>query len=607
MSHDIGKRTIGLNMLTSDTAELLVWAPFASSLAVEINERLIGLEKRDHGYWGQELSDISTGDRYKIIFNNQSYPDPASLSQPDGVHGPSRVTNLKTCKWHDSLWKGIPAGDLIIYELHTGTFSESGTFEGINTKLDYLKDLGITAIEIMPVAQFPGERNWGYDGVFPFAVQNSYGGPEGLQSLVDSCHRKNIAVILDVVYNHLGPEGNYLPVFGPYFTDKYKTPWGPAINFDDEWCDGVRRFFIENALMWFRDFHIDGLRLDAVHAIKDFGAKHFLEELQENTSKISEVTGRTCLLIAESDLNDVRIVNPVEKGGYQIDLQWCDEFHHALHALVTGEKNGYYSDFGDIGHLCKAFSNGFVYDGVYSEYRKKIFGNKTDGLPGSKFIVFAQNHDQIGNRRNGERLSTLTDKENLKLIACAVIFSPFIPLLFMGEEFGERNPFLYFTDHGDKDLIKAVREGRIREFSYGDAGEVPDPQDVETFNKSKLKWNDHDQEQSKLLSFYKKIIELRKMNFALKSTDRKGVKAEVVKNKSAILLLKQINESRAICMLNFGDEEVSLEVEPAKSLIVLMDSAGDNRENTLSSGHNEKTVNIRIAAESFLLLSDNKT
>ena len=425
-------------------------------------------------------SEVNAGDMYMFVVDGKSYSDPASLSQPEGVHGPSQAVNLNSFIWTDSQWKGVLPDELIIYELHTGTFSIAGTFDGIAGKIKYLKELGITAIEIMPVAQFPGSRNWGYDGVFPFAVQNSYGGSERLQKLVDACHQENIAVILDVVYNHLGPEGNYLSAFGPYFTDKYKTPWGKALNFDDEWSDEVRRYFVENALMWLRDFHIDGLRLDAVHEIKDFSAKHFLEELKDNTDKLNETSATTHFLIAESDLNDPRVIYPVEKGGYGIDLQWCDDFHHAVHALVTGETFGYYSDFGSIDHLSKSFNNAFVHDGTFSQFRKRTFGNRISDLPGSKFVVFTQNHDQIGNRMLGERMTSLVDHETLKILAAAILTSPYIPLIFMGEEYGETNPFRYFTSHQDKKLARAVRKGREKEFAWiSGKVKVPDPQSVD--------------------------------------------------------------------------------------------------------------------------------
>ncbi len=606
MLHSIEKRTIGLNFFSPTSATIRIWAPFAETVSIYIFDKLVSLDRREFGYWDAELQNITPGNLYKIVIDEKHFPDPASLFQPEGVHGFSQAVNLGNFKWSDNHWNGILQEDLIIYELHTGTFSGPGTFDGIAGKLKYLKDLGVTAIELMPVAQFPGSRNWGYDGVLPFAVQSSYGGPESLQKLADACHKEDIAVILDVVYNHSGPEGNYFAAFGPYFTEKYHTPWGKAINFDDEWCDGVREFFIENALMWLRDFHIDGLRLDAVHAIKDFGAKHFLEELHENVNRLNEFSNVTHFLIAESDLNDVRYINPADIGGYGMDMQWCDEFHHAIHALVTGEHNGYYSDFGSINHICKSFNDAFVYDGTYSQFRKKTFGNATSGLSGSKFIVFTQNHDQTGNRMLGDRFSTLIDFETLKLIAGATLFSPFIPLIFMGEEYGEKNPFLYFTSHKDNGLIRAVREGRKREFTYFPAKErMPDPQSVNTFEKSKLRWDKHSMEQQKLFEFYKEIIRLRKIHPVLKCTDRKGVEAYVIDGNNAIVLLRKYRENMIVCVMNFEDESVSLQLEDTKkSLFILLNSSGENWNNQQSLSLDDKKISID--AKSILLLSDVK-
>ncbi len=605
MLHNIEKRTLGLNFTSASSGTALVWAPYAGSVSINISDTTIPLQKKDYGYWDTELQDIASGNHYKFIIDGKQFPDPVSLSQPDGVHGSSAIVNLNSFVWTDYQWKGIAPEDLIIYELHTGTFSEAGTFDGIREKIEYFKELGITAVELMPVAQFPGTRNWGYDGVFPFAVQNSYGSAERLQKLVDDLHRENIAVILDVVYNHLGPEGNYLSAFGPYFTDKYHIPWGSAVNFDDEWCDGVRRFVVENALMWFRDFHIDCLRLDAVHAIRDLGAKHILEELRENVEKLSELTGRRQLLIAETDLNDVRYINPSEKGGYGVDIQWSDEFHHSLHSLVTGEKTGYYSDFGTIEILCKSLNNAFVYDGIFSPYRKRTFGNKTTGLHGSKFVVFAQNHDQIGNRFKGERLSSIVDNETLKLIGATVFFSPYIPLIFMGEEYGEINPFLYFISHGDKGLIKAVREGRKREFAHLGGDEISDPQDVETFEKSRLQWGNHTEVQTDLLDFYKELIRLRKTHPVLKNTERIGTEAEVVKESKAIVLLRQYHENLIICIMNFEEKPVTLELAaPKKQLFVLLNSSGKSWKSQHNVKLDEKKITIN--PKSVILLSDMK-
>ncbi|HEY0042414.1 MAG TPA: alpha-amylase family glycosyl hydrolase, partial [Flavisolibacter sp.] len=337
---DVSKRTIGINTGDGKTT-VNIWAPLAEKVAIIIGNEEIPLAKETYGYWQSSSDKIKEGTRYKIkVDENTAFPDPSSLSQPDGVHGESEVINLNSFTWTETGWNNLPLEEYIIYELHTGTFTEEGTFASLEQKLDYLKELGVNAIEIMPVAQFPGNRNWGYDGVFPFAVQNSYGGAKGLQHLVDACHQKGLAVILDVVYNHLGPEGNYLGSFGPYFTDKYNTPWGNAINFDDAWCDGVRRYFIENALMWFRDFRIDGLRLDAVHAIKDFSPVHILKEIKLRVDELMQLTGRQHYLIVELDLNDTKFIDPVEKGGFGMDAQWIDEFHHALRITAGQEKSG---------------------------------------------------------------------------------------------------------------------------------------------------------------------------------------------------------------------------------------------------------------------------
>jgi maltooligosyltrehalose trehalohydrolase len=358
-----------------------------------------------------------------------------------------------------------------------GTFTPEGTFEAIIPHLDELRELGITAVELMPVAQFPGTRNWGYDGVYPFAVQNSYGGPEGLKRLVNACHGRGIAVVLDVVYNHLGPEGNYLWDFGPYFTDRYKTPWGSAINFDGPHSDPVRRLFIENALYWVTEFRMDGLRIDAVHGILDFSAYPFLEELASAVHEKAERLNRRVYVIAESDLNDTRVIRSRELGGYGLDAQWNDDFHHALHTLLTEDQTGYYQDFGRLGDLVKAFREGFVCSGQYSSYRRRRHGNSSRDIPAGCFVVFAQNHDQVGNRMRGERLSQLVCRERMKLAAGVVFLSPFIPLLFMGEEYGETAPFPYFISHSDADLVEAVRRGRREEFAaFGWSQEPPDPQ-----------------------------------------------------------------------------------------------------------------------------------
>ncbi len=410
-----------------------VWAPMSKHVEVVLGGKLFPMKADERGYWQATLKDAPPDTLYLFrIDQEKTLPDPASLSQPQGVHGPSAVKE-RSYSWTDEGWKGLNLAEMIIYELHVGTFTTKGNFDGVLSKLEYLKTLGVNAIELMPVAQFPGKRNWGYDGVYPFALQDSYGGADGLKRLVDEAHRIGIAVILDVVYNHQGPEGNYLQEFGPYFTDKYKTGWGNAINYDDAWCDGVRHFYWQNALMWLNDFHIDGLRLDAVHAIWDFGAKHFIQELRSKVAALEAQSGRKKVLIAELDLNNPRYIDPPSKGGFGMDGQWSDEFHHALHAMVTGEINGYYEDFGKPEHLAKALKDSYVYTGEYSIHRKKLFGAAPKENPYTQFVVFAQNHDQVGNRFSGDRLTQQLSPEGLKLAAAAYLLSHHVPMIFMGE------------------------------------------------------------------------------------------------------------------------------------------------------------------------------
>lgn len=493
-----------------------VWAPFCSNVELKLlfadGETLIAMEKDSDGYFHTEVSDISSGTRYLYVLDGQKEsPDPASRFQPEGVHGPSCVVDPDIYKWKDRKWKGIALQDLIFYEAHIGTFTPEGTFDEAVKKIPYLKELGVTCLEIMPVAQFPGKRNWGYDGVGLYAVQNSYGGPEGLKRLVDACHCAGLAVCLDVVYNHLGPEGNYLNDFGPYFTKKYHTPWGDAINYDDRESGHVRRFVIENAVYWISDYHIDALRLDAVHGIYDFSAKHILRELNDSIRDIAHKLGRSVHVIAESDLNDSRIIRSKKEGGYGLSGQWNDDFHHAVHAHLTGERQGYYEDFGRLGDISKAIKEGFVYDGRYSPFRKKCHGNSVKDMASEKLVVCIQNHDQVGNRPHGERLSTLVDFDKQKLAAALLILSPNTPLLFMGQEYGEKAPFRYFIDHEDADLIRAVREGRKKEFAAFGGETILDPESEKTFLDSKLNWNDKGESGRRYLSrLYKDLIGLRK-------------------------------------------------------------------------------------------------
>jgi maltooligosyltrehalose trehalohydrolase len=465
-----------------------VWAPAVKLVEVLLEDGTATALDARHDGMHEGTAAAQAGARYLLRLDGATErADPASRWQPDGVHGPSALVDPGTFRWADAPWRGRPLRDFVIAEIHVGTCSPEATFDGAVGYLDELRELGITAVELMPVAQFPGTRNWGYDGVFPFAVQHSYGGPPGLARFVDAAHARGMAVIIDVVYNHVGPEGNHLAEFGPFFTDRYRTPWGDAVNFDGPDSGGVRAFVVENALMWFRDYHVDALRLDAVHGIFDRSATPILRELVEATREIGELLGRRRYLIAESDLNDPRIVTPSEAGGEGIDAQWNDDFHHAIHALLTGERSGYYADFGAVRDLARALADGYVRQGEYSRYRRRRHGASSRALPAERFIVFSQNHDQVGNRMRGDRSPSLYSFEQLKLVAGLVVIAPYIPLLFQGEEYGETAPFLYFVDHGDRDVIEAVRRGRRDEFAAFDwEGDPPDPQSVESFERSRL-------------------------------------------------------------------------------------------------------------------------
>jgi maltooligosyltrehalose trehalohydrolase len=555
---------IGATCLGKQSAVFTVWAPAAQQVELKIvspPERIIPLKKNQLGYWKIPVSEVTPETLYFYRIDRQKErPDPASHFQPQGVHGPSQVVDHHAFAWEDENWRGRDLAEWIIYELHVGTFTPEGTFAAMIPRLDELKEIGINAIELMPVAQFPGERNWGYDGVYPFAVQNSYGGPQELKNFVNACHKKEIAVILDVVYNHLGPEGNYLWDYGPYFTDKYKTPWGRALNFDGAHSDAVRNFFIENALHWFKNYHIDALRLDAVHAIFDTSAKPFLRELAEKVESFSAKTGRRFHLIAESNLNDAKIIKPPELGGYGMEAQWCDDFHHALRTLVTGDNQGYYVDFGKIRHLVKSLREGFVYSGQHSQYRQRRHGNSSKDRPAQQFVVFAQNHDQIGNRMLGERLPQLVSFEALKLAAGAVLLSPYIPLLFMGEEYGEEAPFLYFVSHSDENLVEAVRNGRKEEFkTFNWEGEPPDPQSLETFLRSKLQWNKRREgKHDVLLNFFQALIKLRQDIPALSNLDKDALEVSGLEPNKIVVMRRWNEESEVFYLYNFNRADVKL-------------------------------------------------
>jgi maltooligosyltrehalose trehalohydrolase len=498
-----------------------VWAPRARSISVKITapiETLNEMDPQDRGVFETFVPRIGAGTDYLYVIDGErERPDPMSRFQPHGVHGPSRVIDPRTFAWHDGDWRGLSLEKQVFYELHVGTFTPKGTFEAVIPKLAYLRELGITAVEVMPVAQFPGSRNWGYDGVSLFAPQSSYGGPEGLKRLVDACHREALAFVIDVVYNHFGPEGNYLGEFGPYFSERYRTPWGDAVNYDGPDSDEVRRFVIENALYWLTEFHADALRLDAIHGIFDFSGRHILEEMQSLFQEQARRLGRRAHLIAESDLNDARVIKPVEAGGHGLDAQWSDDFHHAVHAFVADARRGYLGDFGRLDDVQKAMQKGFVYDGRYSTYRRRRHGNSAADRPGRQFVVCVQNHDQVANGAQGERHGTQLNLGQQKVVAGLLFLAPNLPLLFMGQEFGETAPFDYFVSHYDPDLVEAVRAGRRREFeSFGWEREFPDPQDEQTFARCRLGWDRLERmPHAGLLEFYRALIRLRQRRDSL--------------------------------------------------------------------------------------------
>jgi maltooligosyltrehalose trehalohydrolase len=571
---------IGHRYLGSGKCEFTVWSPLLEKVELSIvspRARTVALHKDEGRYWRAVVEGVPPGSLYFYRLNGAAErPDPAANFQPQGVHGPSQVVDHGAFEWSDAGWEAPPLEQMIIYELHTGTFTPEGTFEAIIPRLGDLTRMGVNAIEVMPVAQFPGGRNWGYDGVHPFAAQNSYGGPEGLKRLVDACHGRGVSVILDVVYNHLGPEGNYFGEFGPYFTEKYKSPWGNAINFDDAYSDGVRNFFIENALYWLSDFHVDGLRLDAVHGIFDMSAKHFLEELAERVAELSERRGRKFFLIAESNLNDTRLILPKEERGYGLDAQWNDDFHHSLRTLLTGERLFYYEDFGSVEDMAKAIEEGFVYSGQYSAFRRKSYGSSSKEIPGRQLVVFSQNHDQVGNQMLGERLGRLVSFEALKLAAGAVLVSPYVPLLFMGEEYDDSSPFLYFISHQDPDLVAAVREGRKQEFKgFNWRAEPPDPQSVETFSASKLRWEQRREGRHKtLLEFYTRLIRLRRKTPALAHLDKRALEVRA-HGRRALTLRRWHGESHVLAIMNFDKRELAVTIDVAGRWAKVLDSADE--------------------------------
>lgn len=549
------------------TNRLRVWAPHANKVEIQLAGGTHTMERRDGGWWEIVTPLAIHGADYAFkIDDGPPLPDPRSPRQPEGVHGPSQIVDHRTFVWTDKSWQPPPLSSAIIYELHVGTFSPEGTFDGVANRLDHLVDLGITHVELMPVNGFSGSRGWGYDGVNLFAPHEVYGASEGMKRMVDACHQRGIAVILDVVYNHLGPEGNYLEQYGPYFTECHASPWGKAINFDSEYSDEVRRFFCDNALMWLRDYHVDALRIDAVHAIVDMSATHILEQIANEVATLEVELGKHKYLIAESDLNDPRIIRSQAIGGYGIDAQWSDDFHHALHTVLTGERSGYYADFGSLSDLADTLTGAFAYAGKHSPYRKRSHGRSPSGLSGHKFLGYIQNHDQVGNRARGDRISQLVSVERQKVAAALVMTAPFIPMIFQGEEWGASTPFQYFTDHQDRQLGDAVREGRRGEFiSFGwSKEEIPDPQAVATFERSRLRWDEIQQlPHSSMLQWYRQLIQLRKEHSSLMDgrLDRVAVQFDI---------------GASWLMMHRGEIGVAANLSPSEQTLLLLDSTADS-------------------------------
>ncbi len=513
-----------------DGVAFRVWAPARRSVDVVIDgRRPLSMTREPDGTFEAAVAGLAAGVRYQYRLDGERHrPDPASRYQPDGVHGPSVAVDPAAFEWTDRTFRGHALADYVIYELHVGTFTRTGTFEAVIAHLPQLVDLGVTAVEIMPVAEFPGSRNWGYDGVHLFAPQSTYGGPRGLRRLVDACHAQGLSVVLDVVYNHLGPEGNYLGDFGPFFTDRYRTPWGGALNFDGADSAGVRRHFVENARAWVREFHVDGLRLDAIHSIFDASPRHILSEVAEAAREEARALDRPLHIMAESHDNDRRVVLPEKEGGIGLDGVWSDDFHHAVHVRLTGEQGGYYCDFADPSRLPRALAEGFAFQGEPSEYFGRKRGTASRDLPGERFVICVQNHDQVGNRAQGDRLGTIVPFEAVKLAAALMFAAPAVPLLFMGEEYGETAPFQFFTSFLDRDLAEAVRAGRTAEFKrFAWEGTVPDPGDPATFVRSRLNHQlANAPRHRELHQYYRRWLELRRAHPALGARGKERTRAE---------------------------------------------------------------------------------
>ena len=571
-----------------------LWAPIAEEVLVEQADdgTRRPLRKGTDGWWRDDRDQLAP---YWLVVDGQRVPDPRSRCQPDGLDGPTAIDDAAAFAWSDDAWRGSELADAVLYELHVGTFSPEGTFGGVAARLDHLSDLGVNAIELMPVATFPGRRGWGYDGALLGAVHHAYGDPDDLRRLVDACHARQMAVVLDVVYNHLGPTGNHLGAFGPYFTDRYPTPWGQAVNLDGPGSDEVRRFFIDNALQWVLDFHVDGLRLDAVHALRDGSAVHFLEQLADEVHAAVERHGRTVWVIAESDLNDPRLVRSNEAYGYGLDAAWSDDFHHALHVALTGEQEGYYGDFDGIDDLAEAISNVYVFGGRFAPSRERTHGQGVGDMDRSRFVCFAQNHDQIGNRATGERLAHLVSPQRTEIAAALLLTAPFVPMLFQGEEWAASTPFLYFTDIEDEDVGRAVRDGRRAEFaSFGwDPEDVPNPQDPETWNRSRLDWSERDHPRhSRILRWYQQLIDLRREHPSLRDGRVPNTIVHHDPGSSVIV----VERSELSVIVNLGDTDEAIDVRPIAAVVLSNDAS-------VAIGPGQSQETILLAPDTIAILT----
>lgn len=551
-----------------------VWAPQASTVTVATADGGHAMRRDEAGWWHADAVILGHGDRYGFrIDGGDPLPDPRSRRQPDGVHGLSAVYDDTRFGWSDRSWTGRPLAGGVVYELHVGTFTPGGTLDSAIARLDHLVRLGITHVELMPVVPFDGPRGWGYDGVHLWAVHEPYGGPDALKRFVDACHVEGLAVILDVVHNHLGPSGNVLPRFGPYFTDRHSTPWGPAVNLDDAGSDEVREWIIGSSLMWLRDMHMDGLRLDAVHALADDRAVHLLEELSERVDALSASLGRPLSLIAESDRNDPRTITPRAAGGLGVHAQWCDDVHHALHATLSGERQGYYGDFGGLPALAQALTRAFVHDGSWSSFRGRRHGRPVDvtATPGWRFVAFLQDHDQVGNRATGDRLCSRVDPGLLRIGAALLLTSAFTPMLFMGEEWAASTPWCFFSSFPEPALGRAVTEGRRREFArHGwSEREVPDPQDARTFADSVLDWDEAEHgEHAAMVRWYRDLIALRRRLPDLADPRLDRVRVDIDEERQTLVVRR--GHVRIACAL--GDAAtVTLDGPPTEVLLASHD------------------------------------